>query len=61
MEKLALDDFHTSVSDVIYNQILNTSSDVEGVLLQDNKPLQDELLIISQQVIDEKCSTLKKT
>lgn len=48
MEKLRADQFEVSLGIIVYNQILGTSSDVEGRLLQDNKALQGELLVISQ-------------
>ncbi|EKD44214.1 MAG: hypothetical protein ACD_71C00211G0001 [uncultured bacterium (gcode 4)] len=53
MGKLALEYFHASVSNVIYDKILSTRNDVEGILLKDNKHLQDELLVISQLIIDK--------
>ncbi|MDD2891454.1 MAG: hypothetical protein PHQ95_00645 [Candidatus Gracilibacteria bacterium] len=53
MKRFKLKDFDVSFSDIVLKKISQTSHDVEGLLLKYNKPLQSELIAISQQVIGE--------
>lgn len=53
MKRFKLKDFDIFFSDAVFKKISQTSHDVEELLLKYNKPLQHELIVISQQVIGE--------